>query len=1647
MQEYISAVKGMVKDLDNFQLSPEQYTHALNLVMESFDGNGFLPQNDGSNLLGYIFNPSENILYKKYISELGKIILFTDQNRILELSLNGYSDNKYNTFDAQQGSIPQTPNNTPILKGKVLASSPCFNWNIHHKIDMQYKITDSTVNFYIVDGGWNEDRYIYFDLKDGELTVEDSFKQIIGVQNGTPVYNDQIDCNTLKWYPEISYPQITNKEVDGGNLKAGVYQFLVSYATSKGVQLTNYKSATNPFHLFTKTLTTETDYNTGKAIQVFIKGLNENGRYQYINLAVAETINGVTIFKKIATLPVSDISYTYTGDSKAISLDETVIFQIYPFYKSSNGITKANNKLFKYGMKDYERFNLQPLAHLFKLKWVTIVAQEGDYRHPEFAQNYRSQLRDEVYTYGIEFISDNGEKIPAITLIGREKSNDDTTPIALDSKDNITTIDECTTPKLKEKWEVYNTAFVTKTRNTNLNKCDYLPYQEGEFAYWESTEKYPNDINVWGDLANTPIRHFKFPDCLISPHHNGTEINNIQYGDKNLIYPIGVKLDDTVNVNDILQQGVNLGYISQQQKDRIRGYKIIRGNRVNNKSITAKGYLYNNFQYVENGKLVKYANYPFNDLRRDPYLMNVKTLDLVDYKSGAYLSEFQETKTYTFHSPDTSFTQPSLGSVLKVEHESFGEAKGYFNQSKQQGEYVILSQLHYNFAIVIAWLMTSRLQLSKSSPGAQGTAIGGSIGGVAGGIIGSVIPGLGTAAGAIIGSGLGSIIGKLVGGNTADDDYNAMYQLSMWISQTDRILELLNNTTPLQNYHWQYQAVGKYKNTKKVLNAGYKNRRIVVGEYLDSTRQSISESVNVNNNLRESSVFLQLDEAVGIPTIQDNSRFTMSEKDCDLDEEEVTSTISSFYCSIKSPVLNQYSTVYSIEWLPCSNKIWKLNEQAQEFGGDTYIGPWGIKRKMSFFTNTTFRLPDKTDIYYEDLQNIAYARYFFNTKYSELNTPTSTSLKVIAAIENSYPLMLALNNLESPETVTNNVIPWTANEGLQNAIGQMFKYSLMNPYNMVRPGKYNIDCEGNTFFNKSDELIQTPTSSTWWKNTFGEGDVDKFIPNVTLNFTGVKGKIYTYNYGIPVYICESDVNLDLRHAENTTDKDFYPRVQDLNYWLQPVDDHETIRDDNTYLYNRTYSKQNKEDVILKNDINFFKDINKTYFQNRIIYSTEGAEVEDSDFKDPYLFFKPLDAKDLTFENGKLISVDAIENQKILVRFENNTRVYNAYSTVRANNGATLILGSGDIFNNYQEFSASALGYIGSQTSEMLNTPFGHIIVDAKRGNIFNLKSGGEGVDELTKDGMRNWFSENLPFKILEYFPTINVDNTYDKFGITLSYDNRFKRFFITKKDAVPLLKGIIYKDHQFYYNDIKIDVRDKQYFCDASWTISYSFYTKSWSSFHSFMPNYYIDELDVFHTGLNGNGKGDSSLWVHNMTNKSFQTYYGKLHPFEIESVSKPSLIDVVLTHVDFKLDAVRYHNEFDKSYVDVTFNKALIYNDIQNSGILELNLIDKNKLFDRRQYPIKEYDNTKILVDKNESLYSFNQFSDIAERNNLPRFINSCNNVNKLLNSKAINYQNLKIDNNYFRGRNFIKLINDKHSEYKLIFKGILSDSIPSIR
>jgi hypothetical protein len=1173
----------------------------------------------------------------------------------------------------------------------------------------------------------------------------------------------------------------------------------------------------------------------------------------------------------------------------------------------------------------------------------------------------------------------------------------------------------------RERWEVYNTASITATPHQAYVDCQETCWESGEFAYWESSERYPNIPEIWGDLCGEPIRFHKFPDNSITHIHDGLN-GDRDYKRNNVIYPIGVKVDHT-SVRAAIDQAVTDGIITLEDKNRIKGYKIVRGNRFGNKSIVAKGLLYDVNQYRRkrggtyfDNDVIYFPNYPYNDTRDNPFVTDdFRNYDEHNTEKGANLP-FIFSKRYTFHSPDTSFSEPFIGSKLKLETIEYGASEGYFTVSKRQAKQKFLSNASYimAFALGIVAALTKTNPIEQKEYTVKGTVV--SAMGIAAGAFGPYLPyQSGTGAAIIPESILDTVVNaqRAASINAATEVTTQTLQgrpkdwrnplflatkqplllpllpvllaqaaaglLSTVLMESGIVLDLIKSLTPYRDWCIQFNSIGKYNSYRTVANTGNKIRAINSWRYLKGENSLIPETsdsdptqyvnTKINNWHREEAVYLRyagndFPQASVLSGVIDKSRYSFDDEENDKTlDKRITRDISSYYASIKNYKPDQYGTVYNVEYISTGSQIFDMTAQNSEcktvFGGDTFINRFALKKKVPYFLADTFDMADGTDFNYTAFPNLGVPRHYYDS--------TAGVFSEFDSINDVLGLVTA------------------------NGVG---------------------------------DLLGRPKS-------LRDGVTNKFFYQ--------NGYIYLYSYGIPYFLVESDVNVDFRYAENLSDKAFFPLQQDLDFWLQ--EENVRLREPNYYFYNNTYSKQNKEHSYTIYPASFEPGRNcRVNHPNGIIYSN-GAN---------WLQYKPNDFYTVPLSEGRLISVDGIENDKILIRAENNFQVHNSYITIPTS-AQSIAVGNGGMFaNKPQEFSKTTLGHAGTQHQSILHTEFGHIWIDAKRGQVVNLS--GEGFDELSKYGMKNWFKENLPFNISKDFPAIqpdDLDNNFKGIGIAMAFDKRFSRMLITKLDYKLLDKTVIYDtvEKVFKKDDVVVSLLNNKYFCNKSWTVSFSFLTKAWTSFHSYKPNYYIDSVEYFSSGLNA----DSSLWDHNLTNKSYQVFYGKVFPWSIQTITKYDVSKNHLNSVEYSMDAIRYHNEYDQFYNNqVTFNKAVVSNQSQSTGTLKLDFNTKQNLNVLTSYPKANVDSTTIRVTNSDGVWRFNQFYDLASSrtNNIPLWLNNCANTERVPNPKAINYQTPDLDKRRIRGEwNRVMLINDEHTNYKMIFKWLQNNSVKTYR
>ena len=174
---------------------------------------------------------------------------------------------------------------------------------------------------------------------------------------------------------------------------------------------------------------------------------------------------------------------------------------------------------------------------------------------------------------------------------------------------------------------------------------------------------------------------------------------------------------------------------------------------------------------------------------------------------------------------------------------------------------------------------------------------------------------------------------------------------------------------------------------------------------------------------------------------------------------------------------------------------------------------------------------------------------------------------------------------------------------------------------------------------------------------------------------------------------------------------------------------------------------------------------------------------------------------------------------------------------------------------------------------------------------------------------------------------------------------------------------------------------------DNSWTMSFSLKAKSWTSWHSYIPDFYYYIADKFYSWKKGKGVGANSLWKHNKKGH-YQTFYGELAPFTIEYTSMSGPIKTkIWDDIQIHTEARRYNDTL-KSYApvrDVTFNKAIFYNTRQCTGELNLQVKDNTENYLMNQ--VNGLAAGTIFIDNNEDTWSMNDIRDIRVDYDQPIF------------------------------------------------------------
>ncbi len=197
--------------------------------------------------------------------------------------------------------------------------------------------------------------------------------------------------------------------------------------------------------------------------------------------------------------------------------------------------------------------------------------------------------------------------------------------------------------------------------------------------------------------------------------------------------------------------------------------------------------------------------------------------------------------------------------------------------------------------------------------------------------------------------------------------------------------------------------------------------------------------------------------------------------------------------------------------------------------------------------------------------------------------------------------------------------------------------------------------------------------------------------------------------------------------------------------------------------------------------------------------------------------------------------------------------------------------------------------------------------------------------------------------------------------------------------------------------------------------------------------------------------KRTGCLWTHLRNDTLYNYYYGDIAPYIIEYPFAYKYHDQILQNIkDYSKVYVYLPSilgSFDSNSKiqvdDRYFNKAVLYNGQQSTGIIELVPKPMNDLSAYLQYPILNSDSKTITYAKTDSFYQYNTFWALQKDDQVPLFKTSCESksIDKVVNQDNMNYGDLSFKKSQLRAKNVkVRHILDNSSTTHIVSQFIVA-------
>ena len=212
-----------------------------------------------------------------------------------------------------------------------------------------------------------------------------------------------------------------------------------------------------------------------------------------------------------------------------------------------------------------------------------------------------------------------------------------------------------------------------------------------------------------------------------------------------------------------------------------------------------------------------------------------------------------------------------------------------------------------------------------------------------------------------------------------------------------------------------------------------------------------------------------------------------------------------------------------------------------------------------------------------------------------------------------------------------------------------------------------------------------------------------------------------------------------------------------------------------------------------------------------------------------------------------------------------------------------------------------------------------------------------------------------------------------------------------------------------------------------------------------------INIVDYYNASFTQTSTG--CIWRHLTNIEIYNYFYGKIYPYIIEYPFAYKYQDEILQNVKDYTRAYEYLPIKDGVFNDNTrietnnkwFNKAVLYNGQQSTGILELVAKPLNNMRAYMQYPIFNTESKTITYTKSDNFYQYNTFWALQKSSQVPLFRTSCESlsIDKIVNQDNMDYSSRSFKKAPLRAKDLkIRHILDNSATTHLVSQFILSPS-----